>query len=105
MNGWPREDRTAKCPRPDLCNEAQTCVGRCRQEVTIQTIEVVKNGEAISMCEAVLERLRSGESVAFGFVEVRRGRTVGTGWSRSEVYHLLNSGAARLAHRLASSED
>lgn len=65
-------------------------------------IDIPKNQDAIELCEGVLERLRSGESVAFGFVEVLRGHRVVTGWSKSEVYHLLNSGAARLANRIAS---
>lgn len=71
----------------------------------LHVIAVPKNDEAIAMCEIVLERLRTGESVAFGFVEVTRERTVTIGWARSEVYHLLNSGAARLACRIAAEND
>jgi hypothetical protein len=59
------------------------------------------NEDAIALVEGLLERLRSGESVAVAFVEVFRNRSVATAWCESESYHLLNSGAAGLAARLA----
>lgn len=63
----------------------------------------VPNAEALRLVEDVAERLRSGESIAVALVEVRKGRTVATAWSQPPdgAYHLLNSGAARLASRLA----
>lgn len=65
------------------------------------------NKNAIELVEEILVRLKSGESVAFGFVEVRKARTVATGYSdcKDGAYHLLNSGAARLAARLANVDD
>jgi len=61
------------------------------------------NTEALKLVEDVAERLRSGESIAVALIEVRKGRTVATAWSQPPdgAYHLLNSGAARLAARLA----
>lgn len=65
------------------------------------------NAHALELIEACAERLRSGESIAVALVEVRKGRTVGSAWSEAPdgSYHLLNSGVARLAHRLASQSD
>lgn len=59
------------------------------------------NGDAIELAEGLLERLRSGEAIAVAFVEVGADGSVGTAYSKSSSYHLLNSGAARLASRLA----
>jgi len=63
------------------------------------------NREAIELAEEVLERLRSGETIAFAVIEVRKARTVGTAYVAADQYHLLNSGAARLAVRIASEVD
>ena len=57
------------------------------------------------LCEELLERLRAGQSVAVAFVEVKRGGIVATAFSKSDVFHFLNSGAATLANRLAASTD
>ncbi len=59
------------------------------------------NKDAIEMIEGLLERLKAGESVAVAFVEVFRDRSVAHAWSDSASYHLLNSGAAGLAARIA----
>lgn len=63
------------------------------------------NAHAIELCEQLLERLKSGAAVAAAFVEVGANRGVATAWSQSMHYHSLNSGAARLANRLASVVD
>lgn len=63
------------------------------------------NPDAIALVEGLLARLRSGEAVAVAFVEVCRGQLVATEYDCGREYHALNSGAARLAHRLASVED
>ena len=62
-----------------------------------------ENADAIALIEGVAERLRSGETTSVAIVEVLRGRQVAMAWSQSAdgSYHLLNSGAARLAARLA----
>ena len=59
------------------------------------------NSDAIALIEGTLERLRSGETVAVAVVEVLADGAVVTHYSESEYYHQLNSGAARLAARLA----
>ncbi len=69
------------------------------------TLPTGKNRDAIELCEEVLARLKSGEAVAVALVEVRRGGVVATAVSKSDVYHQLNSGAARLASSLATSTD
>ena len=59
------------------------------------------NLDALEMIEGIASRIKSGETVAVGAVEVMRDRGVATSYSNGS-YHLLNSGAARLASRLAS---
>lgn len=61
--------------------------------------------DIIDLLEEALERAKAGESVGIGIIEVRVGRTVATALSYTDCYHLLMSGAARLAHRLAAQED
>lgn len=63
------------------------------------------NQDAVELVEQLLERLWSGEVVDVALVQVTRDGSVSTVWSKGESYHRLNSGAARLANRLASEED
>lgn len=69
----------------------------------VVAIRAEVNASAVSLVEEVLERLRSGVTLAVAVVEVKKGRLVATGWvdSPSGSYHELNSGAATLASRLA----
>lgn len=60
-----------------------------------------RNDDAIQLVEGLLERLRSGEALAVAIVEVQKGGNVATAFSKGLHYHALNSGAARLAARLA----
>lgn len=60
------------------------------------------NNEAIQLVEELLYRLKSGQSIAVGLAEVYAdGSTVATAYSKSDVYHQLCSGCARLASRIA----
>lgn len=59
----------------------------------------------IEVLEDCLARAREGEILAVAVVEVRRGRAVASHWTQGDHYHLLHSGAQRLAHRLAADED
>lgn len=60
------------------------------------------NQDAVDLVEGLLERLKSGHSVAVGIAEVYAdGATVATAYSKSNVYHPLCSGCARLAARIA----
>lgn len=70
-------------------------------------VDLEVNTEAVDLIERMLERVRSGEVVAVALVEVKRGGVVATAYSNSRTghYHGLNSGAARLAHRLAAVGD
>ena len=68
-------------------------------------VSIGANFEAIKTTERVLEDLKSGKIVAVGFVLIHDDLAVGTGWSQGPHYHHLNSGAARLAARLATVED
>lgn len=63
------------------------------------------NQEAVKLAEDVLERLIAGETIALAVIEVRKCHTVATGYCAADQYHLLNSGAARLAVRIASEVD
>lgn len=60
------------------------------------------NSDAIELVEGTLERLKRGDVTSVAIVEVRRGRSVAHRYSKSVDYHLLNSGAARLAACLAT---
>jgi hypothetical protein len=65
------------------------------------------NEDAAELLRSLLARVESGEAVAVGIIEVQRGGVVATAYSnsRSGHYHALNSGAARLANRLAAISD
>jgi hypothetical protein len=61
------------------------------------------NSDAIALVEGTLERLKSGKVIAVAVVEVEADSgSVGTHYSKADSYHHLNSGAARLAARLAN---
>ena len=60
------------------------------------------DADAIERVEGLLERLRSGESVACAVVEVRPGSEIATWWPANVRHHELLSGAAALMTRLAS---
>jgi hypothetical protein len=71
-------------------------------------LNVVEHNEinevAVQEVEGLLERLKSGDSTAVGVVEVKRGNYVATFYVAGRHYHELNSGAARLANRIAREE-
>jgi hypothetical protein len=58
--------------------------------------------EVVEFLERALERARAGETIGVAIVEVSKGREVAIDHV-GESYHLINSGAARLAARLAIS--
>lgn len=64
------------------------------------------NEDAVSLLEETLARVRSGETISIGIVETHRNRGVSTTYTSPPggSYHLLNSGAARLAARLANMD-
>lgn len=70
--------------------------------VPLVAVTDVVNSDAIELVEEVLSHLRSGEAVAVAIVEVLKAGNVATSYCASQSYHQLNSGAARLAARLAS---
>lgn len=59
------------------------------------------NADAVLLLEEHLAKVRAGEIVAVGLVVVYRSGGVGIATSDGDEYHRLNSGAARLAARLA----
>ena len=61
------------------------------------------NSDAIEIIEGLLERFKSGQSVALAVVEVmaEEAKGVATIYSTSDRYHQLCSGCARLAARIA----
>jgi hypothetical protein len=61
------------------------------------------NLDAIEIIEGLLERFKSGHSVALAVVEVMAEEDAGvaTIYSKSNKYHQLCSGCARLATRIA----
>lgn len=61
--------------------------------------------KVIAIIQIALERALSGDTVGVAIVEVSRTRSVTASYSSSSSYHYLNSGVARLAHRLAGEED
>jgi hypothetical protein len=70
----------------------------------INIVERLPNAEcqksATDHLEAVLARVRAGDTVTVGVVEVRNDGATSTYWSKSENINLLIGGAARLVHRL-----
>jgi hypothetical protein len=61
----------------------------------------VVNADAVGLLEEHLAKVRAGEVVAVGLVAVYASGAVGVATSDGDEYHRLNSGAARLAARLA----
>ena len=61
-----------------------------------------KNQDAIELTEMALEKLREGTAVAVGLVLVLGDRAVTSAYSKTDNYHELLSGAARLVARLAN---
>lgn len=61
------------------------------------------NQDAIELVSGLLDRLKSGESVAVALVEVKADHnTVATAYSKSDrAYHLMCSGCARLLTRIS----
>ena len=68
----------------------------------LQPVPDLVSEDALELAEQILARVRNGETVSLAVVEVRRDRSVACAWSSGDSYHRLNSGAARLANRLAS---
>ncbi len=66
------------------------------------------NGEAINTVRRICREIESGEITSVGWVLVRRGGDVSTGWENAgNATHHLISGASVLAYRLtvAARED
>lgn len=61
--------------------------------------------ELIDMAEALLRRVRDGLVIGLALVEHREGDEVAIQTYGPASYHQLNSGAARLAHMLASATE
>lgn len=71
--------------------------------MTIATlVRPVVNDDALKVAKELVEQIERGEVVACAIVAVRRARTVATTVSRSDCYHELNSGSARLAAMMAN---
>lgn len=64
--------------------------------------------DVVAKLEDLLNRAKSGELKALAYVVVEVEGQVGTGWVQvadfSGYYHLLNSGCASLATRIAGAE-
>ena len=67
----------------------------------VPQVEPIVNREAIELVEELLADVRSGQVLAVGLVAVHQGGGVAISASQSDQYHRLNSGAARLAAKLA----
>lgn len=63
------------------------------------------NLDALALAEETVERIKNGQTIAVALAEVRKGGVVATAWSKSDSYHHLNSGCARLAQRICWQED
>jgi hypothetical protein len=76
--------------------------------MTVRSLKLASNpvnDDALRLVEETLARVKAGEVVAVAIVEVRLAGSVATAFSRSECYHKLNSGCARLAVAMASIPD
>ena len=68
----------------------------------LAVVEPIRDvSHVIAAVECVLERIRSGESVAVAFVEVNADGSIRTNWARSR-YTIMNlvAGTAELSRRL-----
>jgi hypothetical protein len=61
--------------------------------------------EVVDMLAQALKKAKAGQVLAVGVVLVGPGGAVGTMYASKNHYHELNSGAARLAHRICNEED
>lgn len=59
----------------------------------------------VDLLTTLLERAKAGEILDMAYVIALRGRNVQCGVSTGSEYHLINSGAARLAAKLAAMDD
>ena len=59
----------------------------------------------VNLLEDVLRMAKDGDITAVAIVLVHRGRKTSGAWTSGADYHLLNSGAARLATKLAMDDD
>ena len=73
--------------------------------VAIESVKFDECAEVVNFLRESLERAENGEVLAVALVEVRRGGAVATAWTCGNSHHFLNSGAARLASRLARTDD
>lgn len=72
------------------------------QVVPTEQLAPYVNKDAVTLIEGLLDRLKSGHSVAVAIVEVyAAGDTVATAYSMGDNYHKLCSGCARLATHIA----
>lgn len=60
------------------------------------------NQDAVQIAQDLLDGCLSGDIVALAAVAVHRGGDVANAYSKSDRYHQLNSGVARLAARMAA---
>lgn len=70
----------------------------------VQTLTLAKpapDNEVVDMLEKSLARAREGEVIGLAIIEVNRAGVVSNAYTHHKNYHSLNSGAARLAYRLA----
>lgn len=68
----------------------------------IGLVKLEVNEDALELARDLVSQIERGEVIACAFVAVRRARTVATAISKSDAYHEMNSGAARLAAMLAN---
>ena len=71
-----------------------------KPKATVHEIAAAPDGDLVAFVEDLLARVKSGETIGLAIVEADRARNVSCGWSGGS-YHLINSGAARLAHKMA----
>lgn len=63
------------------------------------------DADLVAFVQELLARVEAGQVTAVGTVEVEQGGKVCVGFCHKSYYHQLNSGAARLAARLATLTD
>jgi hypothetical protein len=69
---------------------------------TDNVIELSHLAEMIDMAEALVARIRTGQTLAFALVKHQRDGTTHQYASKAPNYHMIHSGVAILAHRLAA---
>lgn len=88
----------------DAVYHARAALGDVALEAKGGNVVALRPSSTVDVLRAALSRAEAGELVGVAIVQAHRDG-VDLEWAGDAEYHKLNSGAARLAHKLAAIED